>query len=146
MAMVNLAMFEALNGIYGRYDRYHVTGSPSSGASGIAAASTAAHGVLVSIFASNAVQVSIFDSKLSSSLALIPSGVSLQAGIEWGTICGNDVLALRANDGSENIDPIRDTGSRRPPRTRWHYCRIGRTFCRSPCRRAWSCVHPVHHR
>ena len=111
MAMVNLAMFEALNGIYGRYDRYHVTGSPSSGASGIAAASTAAHGVLVSIFASNAVQVSIFDSKLSSSLALIPSGVSLQAGIEWGTICGNDVLALRANDGSENIVGYASPGS-----------------------------------
>ncbi|KAL3809262.1 hypothetical protein ACHAXA_002248 [Cyclostephanos tholiformis] len=99
MAMVHLAIFEALNGIDEKYDRYHVTGVPAAGASSVAAAATAAHGVLSSLFPT---EVATFDALLTSSVAPVPSS-PLASGSAWGRACANDVLSLRLNDNSDLI-------------------------------------------
>jgi membrane-associated phospholipid phosphatase len=101
MAMVHVAMFEAVNGIDDTYTRYHVTGEPASVASIKAAAATAGHRVLSSLFPT---QVASFDALLSQSLAGIPPG-PLTRGIDWGIHCADDILALRASDNSNLVVP-----------------------------------------
>ena len=96
LAMVQVAIFEAMNGIAKDFDRYHVIGEPKSGASAVAAAATAAHIVLSELFPT---QVDSFDAQRLTSLEGIPTGPLIN-GIEWGTVCANDILALRSNDNS----------------------------------------------
>ena len=50
IAMVHVAIFEAMNGITNDFDRYHVIGEAKAGASAVAAAATAAHRVLSELF------------------------------------------------------------------------------------------------
>lgn len=96
IAMVHVAIFEAMNGIAKDFDRYHVIGEPKSGASAVAAAATAAHIVLSELFPT---QVDSFDAQRLTSLEGIPTGPLIN-GNEWGTVCANDILALRSNDNS----------------------------------------------
>lgn len=101
MAMVHIAIFEAVNGIDDTYTRYHVTGKPAKNASIKAAAATAAHRVLSSLFPTQAASL---DALLSQSLVGIPTGPK-NKGIAWGIRCADDVLLSRANDNSGVILP-----------------------------------------
>jgi membrane-associated phospholipid phosphatase len=96
MAMVHVAIFEAINGIANVFEPYHVIDKPKFNASTVAAAATAAHKVLVALFPT---QVEEFDAQLMTSLAGIPTN-PLTSGREWGTVCANDVLTMRSNDNS----------------------------------------------
>ena len=101
MAMVHLAVFDAVNGVRGKFQRYHIEGKARNNASAEAAAATAAHGVLSAIFPS---QVAAFDARLAESLAGIPTGPR-NRGIEWGLACAEDILALRSADNSGLVIP-----------------------------------------
>jgi len=101
IAMVEVAMFEAVNGIDGTYERYHVTGNPARGASAVAAAASAAHAVLSSLYPA---RISVFDAQLAASLSGIPT-IPLERGIAWGHTCASDMLALRSNDNSTLVVP-----------------------------------------
>lgn len=96
IAMVHVAIFEAMNGITNDFDRYHVIGEPKSGASAVAAAAAAAHRVLSELFPT---QVESFDAQRMTSLEGIGTGPLIK-GFEWGTACADDILALRSNDNS----------------------------------------------
>jgi len=65
-----------------------------------AAGSAAAHKALVSLFPAN---VSRFDALYSALLAAIPNSPHKTAGIVWGEFVANQILAARANDGSDAI-------------------------------------------
>jgi PAP2 superfamily protein len=97
MAMVHVAIFDAVNGILGGYTPYHVTASAPAGASPEAAAAAAAHKVLVAVFPA---QQAAFDAALTSSLSAIPVGSARTAGVSWGESVADDILALRAHDHS----------------------------------------------
>lgn len=101
IAMVEVAMFEAVNGIDGSYERYHVAGDPQRGASPVAAAATAAHEVLSALFPT---QTAVFDAQLATSLAGLHP-VQRARGVAWGHVCASDMLALRANDNSNLVVP-----------------------------------------
>ena len=106
MAMVHVAIFDAVNGIVGGYTPYHVTASAPAGASPEAAAAAAAHKVLVAVYPA---QQATFDAALTTSLAAIPNGAAKTAGVSWGEAVADDVLALRAHDHAA------DTVSYTPP-------------------------------
>jgi len=106
IAMVEVAMFEAVNGIDGTYERYHVTGNPARGASPVAAAATAAHEVLSSLYPS---RIPVFDAQLAASLSGIPA-LPLERGVAWGHTCASDMLALRSNDNSALVVPYAPLG------------------------------------
>jgi hypothetical protein len=97
MATVELAVFEAVNAITGRYEPYRgaVTAPPS--ASSEAAAITAAHGVLKSFFPAAADNL---DQLRDGSLALIPDGQAKNDGMAVGEAVAAMLFAERIGDGS----------------------------------------------
>ena len=99
-AVVQLAVFEAVNSITGNYQPYLGTIVAPSGASAEAAAAQAAHDVLVTYFQNSQVTL---DQQLAASLALIPDGQSKTDGIATGKAAAAAMIALRANDGSSPL-------------------------------------------
>jgi len=97
-AMVHTAIYDAVVGIVGGFEPYHVTDPAPGGASPEAAAAAAAHRVLVDAFPA---QAATFDASLAASLAAIPDGQAKDDGIAWGEQVADQILALRAGDGSD---------------------------------------------
>ena len=96
LAIVQLAVFEAVNSITGEYEPYLGTVVPTAGASPDAAAVQAAYDVLKAFHPSNPT----LDGLLASSLALIPDGPAKDAGIATGHAAAAAVVDSRADDGS----------------------------------------------
>jgi hypothetical protein len=98
MAIVHIAMFDAVNGITGGYESYTGVKGKGGAASLDAAISRAAHDTLVVLFPS---QASAFDAFLASDLARIGSKTQKADGIDLGRRAAAAILALRVADGSE---------------------------------------------
>lgn len=102
-AMVDVAMYDAVNGIAARRGirvRRHALvppdGAPPAGHP-IAAAAAAAHAVLSGVYPD---QAAAFDSQLATDLAALRLRSRVAAGQAWGANVGAAVLEARANDGS----------------------------------------------
>jgi membrane-associated phospholipid phosphatase len=96
-AVVQIAVFEAVNAITGDYRSYLGSIVAPHGASANAAAVQAAYRVLSNYFPASA---SNLDAARASSLASIPDGKAKIDGIATGEAAANALTALRANDGS----------------------------------------------
>jgi hypothetical protein len=96
-AIVQVAVFEAVNAITGDYRSYLGSIVAPHGASANAAAVQAAYRVLSAYFPASA---STLDAARTSSLASIPDGQAKIDGIATGEAAANALIALRANDGS----------------------------------------------
>jgi hypothetical protein len=96
-AIVQLAVFEAVNAITGDYRPYLGSIAAPHGASADAAAIQAAYRVLSTYFPASA---STLLSARANSLALIPDGQAKSDGIATGDAAALAMIALRANDGS----------------------------------------------
>ena len=96
-AIVQLAVFEAVNAIGRDYKPYLGMITASQGASADAAAIAAAHRVLSTYFPAS---TSTLDAARTNSLALIPDGQAKTDGIATGEAAAAAMLLLRANDGS----------------------------------------------
>jgi hypothetical protein len=99
MAMVGVAVFDAVDAIRPTYDLYPVpglTGQPAHGASPEAAAIAAADTVLNSLYPD---QQSMFDAEYQATLAGIPDNHRKADGIIWGQTVANAVLTWRSQDG-----------------------------------------------
>jgi hypothetical protein len=97
-AYVDVAMYDAVNSIDGRFRPFAVGVYAPRGASKDAAAATAAHDVLVHYFPA---QAATFDASLTTSLAAIADGQSKTDGINVGKSVAAQWLALRTGDGLE---------------------------------------------
>jgi hypothetical protein len=95
MAMLHVAMFEAVNAIERRHAPYKLTLGSHPNASKEAAAAAAAHGILVALHPD---QQASLNSTLTGALAKVADGDAKSKGIELGKKAAADVLALRAND------------------------------------------------
>ena len=95
-AIVQLAVFEAVNAITGEYQPYLGTISAPPGASADAAAIQAAYHVLNSYFGPSAT----LDTQYANSIGQIPDGQAKIDGIATGDAAASAMIALRANDGS----------------------------------------------
>ena len=96
-AIVQLAVFEAVNAITGDYQPYLGTITAPPGASADAAAIEAAYRVLITYFPLSA---STLNPAYLNSLAQIPDGQAKIDGIATGDAAALAMIALRANDGS----------------------------------------------
>ena len=96
-AIVQLAVFEAVNSITGDYRPYLGTIVAPHGASPDAAAIQAAYQVLSTYFPGS---TATLDPARSNSLASIPDGQAKTDGIATGDAAAIAMIALRANDGS----------------------------------------------
>jgi hypothetical protein len=95
MAIVHVAVHDAVNGITRAYQQYRPTGSPPAGASAEAAAIGAAHRALVGLFGDS----DLLATRYASSLAThgIPTS---DPGLAYGASVADGILALRQNDGA----------------------------------------------
>jgi hypothetical protein len=100
-AMVNVAMFDAINSIEFRYHPYYVRVGAAPGASANAAAAQAAHDVLVALMPT---QVARFDAALATSLAAVAPGPAA-AGAAVGAAVAREIVELRRNDGWTRTPP-----------------------------------------
>lgn len=101
MAIVALAVFDALNAISGRYPSYSGLPRAAGDSSPDAAVAQAAHDTIVALWPA---QQARYDLLLAADLARIPAGRAKYNGIDLGRRAAAAVLALRANDNSENTD------------------------------------------
>jgi hypothetical protein len=95
-SFVHLAMYNAVNGITGRYELYRWDQYADMNASPEAAAAAAAHRVLSTYFPASA---ATFDAQLAASLAPIPSGPRRDRGVAYGRLAADHIISLRAGDG-----------------------------------------------
>ncbi len=107
-AIVQGAVFDAVNGIERRYTPVHVTRAAPSGASKRAAAVMAAYSTLVSLYSA---QKSMLDQKLAASLAAIANenerehSMAIARGIKWGQTVAAEILDWRSTDGFTPAPP-----------------------------------------
>ncbi len=104
MAVLHVAMFEAVNAVDRRYAPYKLTLAADGNVSKEAAAATAAHDVLIALYADQGANV---DSALKASLAAIAEGEPKAKGIALGKKAAAEILSLRANDGSDAPEAYR---------------------------------------
>jgi hypothetical protein len=98
VAIVHLAMFDAVNSIDRRYTPYRFHVPTTAGTSREAAAAAAAHFVLIRLYPDQAQEV---ESLYHTSLAAIPDGEPKSKGIQLGEQVAGEMLALRAQDGAD---------------------------------------------
>ncbi len=106
MAIVHVAVFEAVNAIAG--GRVSHLGMPRAprGASPDAAIAQSAHDTLVALFPS---QASSFDAELTAALARVRDRRARALGVLVGGDAATRILALRAGDGSDHDEPLMGT-------------------------------------
>jgi hypothetical protein len=114
MALVHVAMFDAVNAIDRSYESYFAQVQASHGASLEAAAAQAAHDTLTTLYPS---RQAIYDAALAEDLAGIPPGLAKQ-GVTVGQEVARQILALRGDDGSSAVvnytPPNTDPGQWQP--------------------------------
>jgi hypothetical protein len=113
LAIVQAAVFDAVNSIDGAYDPYLIQVDAPRYASITAATAQAAHDTLVSLFPD---YQAVLDARLAADLATIPA-VPRDAGVQVGHITAAAILAARSNDGSDvpmNYTPGTQPGDWQP--------------------------------
>jgi hypothetical protein len=104
LAMVHVAMSDAINTVHNRYTRVVATLPVAPGASAEAAAATAARQILVQIYPARKDKI---EEAYAASLKAIPEGPARDEGIKLGMAIADAVQADRANDGTSAPDTYR---------------------------------------
>lgn len=99
MALVHVAMFDAVNAIDRSHEPYAAGVHASRGASKEAAAAQAAHDTLAALYPSRQAE---YDAALAEDLAGIAPGRARQ-GVAVGKEVARQILALRADDGASTV-------------------------------------------
>src|SRR5829696_8047760 len=103
LAMVQVAMFDAINAIQPRYRPYLDLPAPPDGALPEAAAASAAYGVLVRLLPARVADLNL---TLASSLASLPDGAAKTSGVQYGEIVAYAMYQSRLNDNILVPGPI----------------------------------------
>jgi hypothetical protein len=133
MAIVQLAVFDAINAVAGRYPSYAGVPRAPLDTSPDAAVAQAAHDALAALWPA---QKRRFDQWLADDLAGIPAGRAKWNGIDVGRRAAAAVLALRANDNSANTNrtvgvdyfPSKEPGKWRPDPVSMNPTAVGVTW------------------
>jgi len=104
MAMLHIAMFEAVNAVDRKYAPYKLKVVADKNASKEAAAAAAAHAVLLALYPD---QQANLDSALRASLVVVADGDPKTKGIEIGKQAATEIVALRADDGANAPESYR---------------------------------------
>jgi hypothetical protein len=108
LAMMHVAMSDAINSVQDRYTRSVATVPVAPGASAEAAAATAARRILVDLFPN---QKAVVEAAYAASLTAIPDGPPKSQGVAVGEQVAAAVQADRATDGTQAPDSYRPVTS-----------------------------------
>ena len=103
MAIVHVAMFEAVNAIDRRYESYLGIPPVGSGVSMDAALAVASHDTLVALYPSQKAQC---DRLLAADLATMPEGTPKKLGVLLGRVVAAAIMKKTRDDGSNHAEPI----------------------------------------
>jgi hypothetical protein len=107
IAIVHIAMFDAINAVAGEYQSYTGVQAPRGPISMEAAISQAAHDTLAALFSA---QTASFDAWLAEDLAQVYNKNAEANGVDLGKRAAAAILAIKANDGSEIPEPTMGGG------------------------------------
>jgi hypothetical protein len=102
MAIVHIAVFDAMNAVAGGYQSYTGLRPAPADTSIDAAIALAAHQTLVALFPS---QADDLDTVLVEDLRLVPEGRAKTNGIKLGQAAAAAILARREDDGAQHAEP-----------------------------------------
>src|SRR4030095_9898252 len=103
LAIVHIAIFDAMNAIEGGYQGY-TSVAPSHGPVSLQAAiAQAAHDTLAALFPS---QAASFDVQMAADMAKIPNRKAKSNGMDLGRRASTAILTLRASDGSQDLEEL----------------------------------------
>jgi hypothetical protein len=103
MAIVQIAVFDSVNAIFGGYESYTGIAPALPNTSVDAAIAVAAHDTLVALFPA---QTAKLDDALAGNLAGIRNGRPKTNGIALGQEAAAAILAIRSADGSQHAEPM----------------------------------------
>lgn len=111
LAMMHVAIHDALNAVHRRFEPYAFKGRAPRGTSPEAAVAAAARGVLVTVLPqlpsdpllglTPAAGVAVVEAAYAAALSAIPSGPARRDGVAIGEAAARAILSLRHNDGAE---------------------------------------------
>jgi len=104
LAMLHVAMFEAVNAIERRYAPYKLNVTADRNTSKEAAAASAGYHVLVALYPDETADL---DSTFFGILAGVVEGEPKSKGVDLGKKVAEEIIALRANDGADATDTYR---------------------------------------
>jgi hypothetical protein len=102
MAIVHIAMFDALDAVVGGYTSYTGTQAAQGPMSVDAAIAQAARDTLAAMFPS---QTATFDGYLAEDLTAVPNAHQKANGIDLGHRAATAILTMRTNDGAQIPEP-----------------------------------------
>lgn len=102
LAILHVAIYEAVNGIARTHTSYSVRSTGPASASREAAASAAAHRVLTALY-TNRAMATHFDQVFAETLLTLRDSPQVRAGVAWGRATADQILMARANDGSDSV-------------------------------------------
>jgi hypothetical protein len=104
MAILHVAIFEAVNAIEKRYSPYRLKLTAEKSLPKEAAAAAAGHAVLIALHPDKRAEL---DAMLVASVAKIPDDASKTKAMELGRQSAAEILALRAKDGADRPESYR---------------------------------------
>jgi predicted lipoprotein with Yx(FWY)xxD motif len=107
-AIVQTAIYDAVNSIDRTHEPYLIEVHPRRGASETAAADAAAYRALLGLYPS---QQQTLDATYAAELAEVPAGPARDEGVRIGAEVAHDLLAVRADDGSQTAPPPFNVGT-----------------------------------
>ena len=114
-AIVHAAIYDAVNSIDRSHEPYLIEIHPRRDASETAAADAAAYRTLLGLYPS---QQQTLDQTYAAELSRVPAGPARDEGVRVGAQVARDLLAVRADDGSQAVPPPfvagADPGAYRP--------------------------------
>ena len=102
LAILHVAIYDAVNGITQSHQPYFVTGKPAGVASVEAAAAAAAHRRWSLSFRPGRRNSTLC---YTAQLGALPDGPSERVGVAWGEFVADEILTLRSTDHSDAVVP-----------------------------------------
>jgi PAP2 superfamily/PEP-CTERM motif len=110
-AMMNIAMYDAVNATTGKFAPTYLSGVTSFGGDTRAAVAAAAYNVLTSVNSANS---AAYQSAYSAALALIPDSAAKTNGIATGAAYAAAIIANRTGDGASTAGSVTYTTTGAP--------------------------------
>jgi len=102
LAILQIAMFDAINGVDREDAGFYVTQDAPAGTSLGATMAAVGLRVMTALYGSNSAFTTLYNSQIAS---LTDSSTAISQGISWGTSVANTVISLRTSDGAAGSNP-----------------------------------------
>lgn len=134
LAILQVAMFDAINGVEREDAGFYVTQDAPAGTSLGAAIAAVGFRVMTSLHGSNSAFTTLYNSQIAS---LTDSPTAISQGVTWGTSVADTILSLRTSDGASSSNPPYSASG-----AQGDWAPTPPAFATQPLRPGWDAVAP----